>query len=210
MSGSPSHLSFDEAPSSAQLAVLLGAPSAAARVDWREDDERIELVTRRLPLGQALALLFSFAAALTTAPLWLPRFGYELPEQVRPELLWTIAAAVWAFVAVGGARDPNDRGRAAGPGALVDKRSGELSLPWLGVVVPRDRLARFVQLKGRARRGRGVEPVYQSCALFRDADGRYVCAPFARLFARPRGRCPAQRLADYYDLPMEELDAGLL
>jgi len=97
-----------------------------------------------------------------------------------------------------------------GPGAVVDKRTGALSLPWIDAVVPPDRLVRFVHLRARRRAGAHVQPVGQHAALFRDEDGRHVYAPFVRLITRRLGRTPSQRLADLFDVPVQKVDAGLL
>ena len=213
MSRLPSHLVFDEEPRPQQLVALLGPVPSSVRAQWLEDDEQIRIAPRRVPVLGVVAFLVSFAATLTSAPLWLPHLGYELPAHVASAVLWTLAAAIWLLVVPGVFAILWLVQRAAdaiGPGAVVDKSSRELALPWIDRVVPRHRLVRFVLLRGRSRKGSSVEPFAQSGVLFRDDDDRFVYAPFARLFAARLARSPAQRLADYYDLPLQQLDAGAL
>ena len=213
MSGRPSHLVFDEEPSPTQLAVLLGPDAAAVRAVIREDDERVTIVQQRVPVVGVAIFLVCFAALLTSAPFWLARFGYELPAHVDPALMWTMAGALWLLIVPSMIAIFWFAQRAAqqqGPGAVVDKRTGALTLPWIDAEVPRDRLVRFVHLRGRRRTGSQVQPVGQHAALFRDEDGQYVYAPFVRLITRRLGRTPSQRLADLFDVPVQNVDAGLL
>jgi len=213
VSGCPSHLVFDEEPTPEQLAVLLGPDVPAVRAVIREDDERVTVTQQRVPVVGVAIFLVCFAALLTSAPFWLARFGYELPSHVDPALLWTMAGALWLLIVPSMIAIFWFAQRAAkqqGPGAVVDKRTGALSLPWIDAVVPPDRLVRFVHLRGRRRTGSQVQPVGQHAALFRDDDGRHVYAPFVRLITRRLGRTPSQRLADLFDVPVQKVDAGLL
>lgn len=213
MSGSPSHLVFDEEPSTEQLSVLLGPDVAAVRAVIREDDERVTVTQQRVPVVGVAIFLVCFAALLTSAPFWLARLGYELPSHVDPALLWTMAGGLWLLVVPSIIAIFWFAQRAAqqqGPGAVVDKRTGALSLPWIDAVVPRERVVRFVHLSGRRRVGGQAQPVAQHAALFRDGGGGYVYAPIARLMTRRPGRTPSQRLADRYDLPVQKIDGGLL
>ena len=213
MSGYPSHLVFDEEPSPEQLAVLLGPDVPAVRAVIREDDERVTVTQQRVPVVGVAIFLVCFAALLTSAPFWLARFGYQLPSHVDPALLWTMAGALWLLIVPSMIAIFWFAQRAAqqqGPGAVVDKRTGALSLPSIDAVVPRDRLVRFVHLSGLRRVGGHAQPVAQHAALFRDAGGGYVYAPIVRLMTRRPGRTPSQRLADRYDLPVQQVDGGLL
>ncbi|MGC6489550.1 MAG: hypothetical protein ACON4Z_18030 [Planctomycetota bacterium] len=213
MSGCPSHLVFDEEPSPEQLSVLLGPDVPAVRAVICEDDERVTVAQRRVPVVALAIFLVCFAALLTSAPFWSARFGYAVPSHVEPALLWTMAAALWLLIVPSMIAIFWFAQRAAqehGPGAVVDKRTGALSLPWIDAVVPAGRLVRFVHLRCRRRVGSHVQPVGQHAALFRDEDGRHVYAPFARLITRRLGRTPSQRLADLFDVSVQQVDAGLL
>ena len=213
MSRAPSHLSFDCEPVAEQLAVLLGPGAAGARAVVREDDERITVSLQRVPLMGLSVFLLSFAGLLTSAPLWLPGFAEALAARGVGGVFWLLSGAVWALVVPSICAMAWFVQRATarlGPGAVVDKRTGDLALPWLDEVVPRRRLVRFVHVVGRRRTAGRQEPVGQHAVLFRDAAGGFVYASFALLRSRVRGGAPAQRLADFYDLRVQRVDAGAL
>jgi len=213
MSRFPSHLTFDADPDGEQLAAIVGPDVAAARAEYREDDERITISLERVPFVGITVFVLTFSALLTSAPFVLPQFGYELPSHVSDRQLWIMGGMLWLLVVpsmIAVFWFAQRATRALGPGAIVDKRTGDLTLPWLDTTVRRDRLVRFVHMNGRRREHGTVEPVGQYCVIFTDEQGRFVYAPFARLVTRRLGRTPAQRLADHYDLRVQKVEAGTL
>ena len=123
MSDYPSHLEFDEEPGDDQLSVLVGPDAFAVRAVFREDDERISVELQRVPFVGMTVFLVTFAALLTSAPLWLPSAGYQLPAHISEALLWRLAAMIWLLVVpsmVAIFWFAQRASKQLGPGALVE------------------------------------------------------------------------------------------
>ena len=95
-----------------------------------------------------------------------------------------------------------------GPGAVVDKSTKCLTLPWIDRVVEANRIRGFVEMSGRLRYGGNTSLVGQYCVLFEDGEGRIVYAPMARLIGKTLGETALDRIAAFYHEQVRKVRAG--
>lgn len=202
----PSHLTFDHDPSEQELHEVVGPHFTTTHVVWEEDDECIRVRAPEFPFRRAVTAVLTMLVAMTLAP-WALRWVADKPYELATKDV-VIYCVVWLVVAPGAigllvwAKRKLAR---LGPGAIVNKRTHELTLPWIERSVPAAQIDRFVDVRGR-RHVRGSAMIFQQCGVvFRDDAGGFVFAPFARLVARRLGKNCAARLADFYDRRLQEV-----
>jgi len=204
----PSHLTFEEEPTDRQLQQRVGAAGVFPSVCWDEDDERVCLRHRPLPFWRWLLLIVTMMVVMTLSPWAVGDRDFAMPTALVVFLYvaWLVMLPV-AVACLVAARRRHDR---LGPGAIIDKRSRALSLPWIDRAVPFERIARFVEVVSRAKVHGSAGLVRQCGVVFREAGGRVVFAPVARLTLANRRQSCAARLADFYDLPLAKITASSL
>jgi len=202
----PTHLRLASDPTAAELQQVLGPDVALRRVIWDEDDQRICVRPPPFPFKRAVAAALGMLALMTVTP-WGLSYVSKNPVALTAiditvfAVLWAVLAPV-AYLLLRRARTKVD---ALGPGAIIDKQSRELTLPWLERAVPATRIERFVDVRGR-HHVRGAAAFLRQCAVvFRDDDDHFVVAPIARLLAPSMRKSCAARLADFYDVPLQEV-----
>jgi hypothetical protein len=209
----PMSLAFDHDPGDRDLATVVGPAFTVGRVPWSEDDERIVVNQPvRLPVKTIAVILVLVFGGVSVLPWVLPWLSLARAP-VDSWFALVVAAVVWLLVIPGVTwllHAANAARQQLGPGAVVTKRTGELELPWIARIVQRRDLVRFVDLRGRHRHRSGAVSFYCQYGVLFVVDGSFVYASIARATATPFGKTCAQRLADFYDLPVQRVDAGAI
>lgn len=201
----PSHLTFDHDPTDQDVQQLVGPDVAVRRVLWAEDDREICVVPPRFPFKRSVFGVLLMLAAMNAAPWGISLVsknpvGLTTLHIVVFAILWGGIAPVALILLVRARR----RVDALEPGAIVTKQTRDLALPGLDRVVSAQDIVRFVDVRGRFH-VRGAAAFLRQCGvIFRDGE-RFVFAPIARLLAPSMRKSCAARLADHYDVPVQEV-----
>ncbi|MCP4094344.1 MAG: hypothetical protein GY747_12945 [Planctomycetes bacterium] len=204
----PPYLKFDAKPSADALAVVLGPDFASSGVSFVETEHEIIMAPPHIPLRAIIVFNLLFSAVISAAPWVLPRFGIAMPSNITPTGIWIATGALWLLI------NPTFLGvmywwhrttQKIGPGAIVDKHSRELHLPWLDVTVPENQIHYFVEMNGRHRYGGQNAQVGQYSVLFEDDQDVLFLAPIARLNTKILGKSKLKELADFYGVRMRQV-----
>jgi hypothetical protein len=204
----PPFQKFDHEPNPEELAVVLGPDFATSSISYVETDDEIIMAPPNIPMRGIVIFISLFVGSLTAAPWVLPRFGVELPSHLTPTLVWGVTAALWLLIV------PSFLGimfwlhrttQKIGPGAIVDKHSRELYLPWVDLTVPENQIHCFVEMNGRHRYGGQNAQVGQYSVLFEDDKGALFLAPIARLNSKILGSSKLKNIADFFDVKIRNV-----
>ena len=203
----PSHLAFSRLPAARDLQQPLGPRLVAAGARWEEDDERIRVRQSAFPFWRWLLLVVAMLLVMTAAPWVVGERGFALPKAIVGFMLvaWLVLLPIFV-IALSRARRRHEE---VGPGAIVAKRSGELMLPWLDQRVAAAQIECFVEVSGRGAIHGAVARLRQCGVGYRGQGGGFVYAPVACLSTATHGRSCAARLADYYDLPLQQVSGEI-
>lgn len=204
----PSYRKFDDNPSADELAVVLGPDFASSGVSYVETEDEIIIAPPRIPIRAIVIFNISFSTVLSAAPWVLPRFGVNMPSHITEAGVWVATGALWLLIM------PTFLGimywwhrttLRIGPGAIVDKHTRKLHLPWMDVTVPERQIHYFVEMNGRHRYGGQDAQVGQYSVLFEDDKGVLFLAPIARLNTKILGSNKLKELADFYDVRLRQV-----
>lgn len=202
----PPLLTTPRAPTPDQLKEVMGPDLTVRRVIWDEDDERIQVRNPPFPMKRGVVSVGLMLAFMTATPIALSYMRCGTMVLTTVEL--AVLAVLWLVmppIALALLRRARRRVDGLGPGAIVNKRTRELTLPWLQCTVAAERIDSFVDVIGRYHM-RGAASYLRQCAVvYRDDADRFVVAPIARVGAPTLHKSCAARLADFYDAPLREL-----
>jgi len=208
----PSHLTFAHDPSADDLKKIVGPDFATSYASFHADDEVLRIAPQRIPFRAMVVFVVLFCGALTAAPFVLPALGVPLPAHLRVGMIYAMIALTWIAIVptflgvMWFLKRTADR---IGPGAIVDKRTGALELPWIERTVDRADVLRFVHLNGRRRYSGNVSLFGQYGVVFRDGE-QFVYAPIASLTTRRVGSTPVQRFAEFYGVRVQRVEGGVM
>jgi hypothetical protein len=203
----PPYVDMDEAPSDDAFAVMVGPDFATNRVTVRDDGTTLTVSAPRIPVRALLAFLLVFAALVTSLPWILPRLGATL--HVERSLLIAMGFLLWGLIVpsmVGVALVLDRLATRVGPGAILDKGTRDLELPWIPQTVPAERVRFVVQVSGFLKYGVQGANATVFGVVFDHEDGRRY-APIARLTTNPLGKTGIELLAKELGVPLRRLDA---
>ena len=155
-----------------------------------------------------IVFIILFFGTATALPWVLPRYGVELPPSLTPTVVWLLTAVMWLLITPTfmGIMVLWDRmAKQVGPGAIIDKSTGDLLLPWMDSTVPESQIHYFVEMNGRHRYGGRNSQVGQYSVLFEDDRGRIYLAPMARLNTKILGKTSLDRVAEYYSKKVKKV-----